>query len=234
MVEFCVNIRSQWDYLGNAIMIYEAREENAIRSPKAILYGMQKNQEYREYKLRLLHKLNGFDTLMYAFPEIHTRECVNRYKGYHVFDSSEQIKQRHKSGKPLSCFTLEGENNTVCVAFHGGFITDDDGDDVVHYLTFKYKTGGIMDHKVSGVRYCGFQEGSEMIIKKEEMSTRIDDYALMLPLIALGKSFVKQFTSDWKVLRTDNQEKNKGIPCIDKGLFGDLLGEQGTRLDKKF
>ena len=67
-LSFCVNIRSQWDYLGNAIMIYEAREENAIWSPKAILYGMQKNQEYREYKLRLLHKLNGFDTLMYAFP----------------------------------------------------------------------------------------------------------------------------------------------------------------------
>ena len=67
-LSFCVNIRSQWDYLGNVIMIYEAREVNSIRSPKAILYGMQKNQEYREYKLRLLHKLNGFDTLMYAFP----------------------------------------------------------------------------------------------------------------------------------------------------------------------
>lgn len=114
--------------------------------------------------------------------EIHTRDCVTRYKGYRVFDSSEHIKQRHKAGKPLSCFTLEGEIDTVCVAFHGEFIIDDDGDDVVHYLTFKYKTGGIMD--VSGVHYCGFQEGSEMIIKKEELSTRIDDYALMLPLIA--------------------------------------------------
>ncbi len=63
-LSFCVNIKSQWDYLGNAI--YEAREENSIRSPKAILYGMQKNQEFREYKLRLLHKLNVFYTLMYA------------------------------------------------------------------------------------------------------------------------------------------------------------------------
>ena len=236
-LSFCVNIKSQWDYLGNAIMIYEAREENSIRSPKAILYGMQKNQEYREYKLRLLHKLNGFDTLMYAFPEIHTRESVSRYKGYHVFESSEYIKQRHKAGKPLSCFTLDGEIDTVCVAFHGGYIIDDDGDDVVHYLTFKYKTGGIMDDKVSGVHYCGFQEGTEMTIKKEELSTRIDDYALMLPLIAIGKRFVKQFTlvySDWRVLRTDNQENNKGIPCIDRGLFGDLLGEQGIRIDKIF
>lgn len=48
---------------------------------------------------------------------------------------------------------------------------------------------------------------------------------------------MKQFTlvySDWRVLRTDNQKKNKGVPCMDKGLFGDLLGEQGIRIDKIF
>ena len=72
-----MNIKSQWDYLGNAILIYEAREENSIQSPKVILYGMQKNQEFRECKLRLLHKLNGFDTLMYAFPDIHTSDSVS-------------------------------------------------------------------------------------------------------------------------------------------------------------
>ena len=236
-LSFCVNIKSQWDYLGNAILIYEAREENSIRSPKAILYGMQKNQEFREYKLRLLHKLNGFDTLMYAFPEIHTSDSVSRYKGYHVFDSSEDIKRRHKVGKALSCFTLQGKTDTVCVAFHGGYKINDDGEDVIHYLTFNYKTGGIMDDKVSGVHYCGFQEGTEETITKDELNARIDEYALMLPLIVKGKNFVKQFTlvySDWTVLRSDNQEKNKGIPCIDKCLFGELLGEQGVRRDQIF
>ena len=42
-----------------------------------------------------------------------------------------------------------------------------------------------------------------------------------------GRICVKKFTlvhSDWRVLRTDNQEKNIGIPCIDKGLFGGTLG----------
>ena len=59
----------------------------------------------------------------------------------------------------------------------------------------------------------------------------------MLPLIAIGKSFVGQFTlvySDWRVLRTDNQESKKGIPCMDKGLFGELLGEKGIRRDQIF
>ena len=110
-----MNIKSQWDYLGNAILIYEAREENSIQSPKAICYGMQKNQEFREYKLRLLHKLNGFDTLMYVFPEIHTRDYVNRYKGYHVFDSSEDITRRHKVGKALSS-SLYGKNPILYVS----------------------------------------------------------------------------------------------------------------------
>ena len=94
-----------------------------------------------------------------------------------------------------------------------------------------------MDDKVLGVHYCGFQEGTEETITKDELNARIDEYALMLPLIALmlplivkGKNFVKQFTlvySDWTVLRSDNK-------CIDKCLFGELLGEQGVRRDQIF
>ena len=93
--------------------------------------------------MRLLHKLNGFDAFMYTFPQIHTSDSISRYKGYHAFDSSEDIKQRHKAGKALSCFTLEGKTDAVCVAFHGGYKINDDGEDVIHYLTFNYKTDGI-------------------------------------------------------------------------------------------
>lgn len=228
-LSFCVNIKSQWDYLGNAILIYEAREENSIRSPKAILYGMQKNQEYREWKLRLLHKLNGFDTLMNAFPEILTSDPRTRYKGYHVFDSCEDIKRRHRDGKALSCFTLDGDTDIVCVAFHGGYNFDDNGYDIVHYITFEYNAGGIMDDKVSGVHFCSFKEGSVQTIKKEDLNVRIGDYALMLPLTVAGNRFAKQFTlvySDWEVLRTDIQEKNKGRPCVDKLLFNELLSSR--------
>ena len=154
-----------------------------------------------------------------------------------MFDSSEDITRRHKVGKALSCFTLQGKTDTVCVAFHGRYKINDDGEDVIHYLTFNYKTGGIMDDKVSGVHYCGFQEGTEETITKDDLNARIDEYALMLPLIVKGKNFVKQFTlvySDWTVLRSDNQEKNKGIPCIDKCLFGERLGEQGVKRDQFF
>ncbi len=63
-------------------------------------------------------------------------------------------------GKALSCFTLEGKTDTVCVAFHGRCKINNDGEDVIHYLTFNYKTGGIMDDKVLGVHHCGFQEGT--------------------------------------------------------------------------
>ncbi len=71
---------------------------------------------------------------------------------------------------------------------------------------------------MSGVHYCEFQEGTEETITKDELNDWIDEYALMLPLIVKGENFVKQFTlvySDWTVLRSDNQEKNKGIPWID-------------------
>lgn len=83
-----------------------------------------------------------------------------------------------------------------------------------------------MDDKVSGVHFCSFKEGSVQTIKKEDLNARIGDYALMLPLTVAGNRFAKQFTlvySDWEVLRTDIQEKNKGRPCVDKLLFNELL-----------
>ncbi len=111
---------------------------------------------------------------MYAFPEIYNSDSISRYKAYHVFDSSEDIKQRHNVGKALSCFTLEGKTDT-CVAFHGRYKINDDGEDVIHYLSFIHKTGGIMDDKVSGVNYCGFQESTEETITKDELNARIDE-----------------------------------------------------------
>ena len=32
-LSFCVNIKSQWDYLGNAILIYKEREETSTEEP---------------------------------------------------------------------------------------------------------------------------------------------------------------------------------------------------------
>ncbi len=59
----------------------------------------------------------------------------------------------------------------------------------------------------------------------------------MLPLIVKGKNVGKQFTLvylDWTVLRSVNQEENKGIQSLDKCLFGELLGEQGVQRDQFF
>ena len=48
---------NNFDYMIHRTILREAKDENGIHNPKAVLLSMRKDQTYRQTKMRLLHKL---------------------------------------------------------------------------------------------------------------------------------------------------------------------------------
>lgn len=214
----------------------EAIMERQINRPKEVMVSMQKNQQYKETKIRLLHKLKGLDLVANSFDRLDGISPAERhwFKGYHVFSSRAEVLQRFQRGEPLSCFCLDRDKAEVHVAF-----TEDEArDSTISYLTFTYDTN---DNIVeTGVHFCHFvlktgavsQPVVESCVEKNDLRPKIVDYALMLPYIVdntdLGgeKDGFNKYTmiySDWEVLICNNineqNGKRKGRVPIDETLF---------------
>ena len=205
---------------------------------------MQKDQQYKETKMRLLHKLKGLDLVADSFDRLDGISPAERhwFKGYHVFSSRAEVLQRFEQGKPLSCFCLD--RNTAEV--HVAFTEDETRGSTISYLTFTYDTtNNIVE---TGVHFCHFvlktgagQVHEPALVSNIEMSAlrpKIVDYALMLPYIVNHRDLsskedvFNQYTmiySDWEVLICKGNEGNvdnvqrKGRVPLDEQLFGSLL-----------
>ena len=94
-------------------LIREARDENAIRGPKSVLWKLRKNPQYFAGKLIILQQQRGLDILACS----EDPSSVS-YHGYFVFPSIEDVKDRFESGQPISCFCLDGNRSEVHVAYH--------------------------------------------------------------------------------------------------------------------
>lgn len=198
----------------------EARDENSIQDPKSILWAMRKCQLYREGKIRLLHKLTGMEFLNREYVSASTRP--DRYKGYHVFQNKSEVEDRFKSGKPLSCFRLDGDCNAVHVAFTRGEPEQRGDEHEVTFLSFRYHTSQMYTHE-TGMQFCRFECTNE-VSSVRKTSLNLLDYALMLPYSKMGFPFQRQFTlvySDWDVLLCDNNDpdSSKGPVSVHSPLF---------------
>ena len=146
----------------------EARDENSIQDPKSILWAMRKCQLYREGKIRLLHKLTGMEFLNREYVSVSTRP--DRYKGYHVFQNKSEVEDRFKSGKPLSCFRLDGDCNAVHVAFTRGEPEQRGDEHEVTFLSFCYHTSQMYTHE-TGMQFCRFECTKEVsLVRKSSLN----------------------------------------------------------------
>jgi len=207
-------LTSETDYA----LIREARDENAIRGPKSVLWKLRKNPQYFAGKLLILQQQRVLDILNRS-----DDASDFRYHGYFVFPSKDDVTYRFESGQPLSCFCLDQNHNEVHVAYHTRKRKDracapSHG---INYLT--YSCTQQLKTFETGVIFRQFAYKEENTKCKDEMN--ITDYAIMLPYFKAGSDFQRQFTlvySDWTVLTRASQDgkAGKGHAPLDIELFG--------------
>ena len=192
--------------------------------------GYQRNQTYRETKMRLLHKLAGLEWLEYAYKGSKKKER-HWFKGYKVYNTREDIILRFQKGRPISCFGSKTGGKNLHVAYEGRSRFE------VEYVTIECNTQS-MNAVEMGVHFCQFRFVSdtrgELVV--EETTTAnlrdniVDDRnALMLPYKKDNIQFQNQYTlvyHDWDALVCDDSEEEKGFPSVDYNLFGDKYTEQ--------
>ena len=175
----------------NAAYNREAREENAIRTPKSVLPRLKKDISFLKAKLTLLHKMFGLDCLAKSLEEDEKNEY--KYTGYHTYSSHEEITDLFRSGRPISGFCLDNNYDRIHVAYNRH-------KDMVSYTTFTFKDEDL-PHESCGVYYDRFYHSGEELTASES-TLKISAYGMMLPF-KKNKDYARQFTiiySDWEVL----------------------------------
>ena len=216
------------DFITHRTILREAKDENGIHNPKAVLVAMRKDQNYRETKLRLLHKLFGIKVLCANYDNTPDGER-DWYIGYHVYESKLEVISRVRDRKSISCFCTNNEKGEVHVAFYDG----EERNVTISYLTFAYNTTRCVVQD-TGVHFCSFvfkkQDNSDNAkvtrVSKKDLRSSIVSYALMLPFIKKNEMTLQQYTLvywDWEVLRCEDAEHKKGHPGAEKSVFEHIL-----------
>ena len=87
-----------------------------IKGPKEVLVSMRTDQQYRETKMLLLHKLTGIDFLTLAYSE-DTKNIRDWFTGSFRYKSASEILSRYMNGKVLSCSRNTEANDNFHVFF---------------------------------------------------------------------------------------------------------------------
>ena len=148
--------------------------------------SMRTDQQYRETKMRLLHKLLGIEWLRDVFDGI---DCADRdsrdwFKGYFQYSDLNAILDRIAQGRPISCVASK-ENGRH---FHVAFCSTSEGS--LSYVTLVCQPATKFVEE-TGVHFCNFkiihkEDTSDLDIKtvqKKEFKELVGDYALMLPYV---------------------------------------------------
>lgn len=187
---------------------------------------MRKDQQYRETKLKLLHKLKGLRMVGEYFKQ--GKEGVRDwFKGYHVYGSKDEVIASLTKGEPLSCFVTKRATTEEVQEVHVAFTHD--RSETVSYLTIEYNTSTLFQQEC-GVQFCRFackKDGANNAVVTHTLPAdlQIVDYALMLPYHKKGFSFASQFTlvyEDWEVLRCTDAVK-KGRAAVEEEVFHCIL-----------
>lgn len=185
---------------------------------------MQKSTSYFEVKLRLLHKMNGLNSLYDKYKESNKYETrVQRPPMFYTFPRRDMVSKWFEAGKPMSCFCLNNDYHKIHVAVAIGDCLEkkSDGEDFA-YLTFNYNIDN-MFRVESGVHFCEF-ELVEGVTTAKKFDLNFTDYAVMLSFKNKGV-YCKQYTliySDWEVLICETNNV-KGRTPVSRDLYADLL-----------
>ena len=198
---------------------------------------MRKDEQYRETKMRLLHRLVGIESLASSFNGEEGDDERHWFKGFHVYPSRETVLAKFQKGDPLSCFCLNEEDERALV--HVAYKDQEKRDTTVSYLTFSYDISKVTND--TGIDFCPFtieQEKNSVHaaasrVDKVKLQKNIVSYALMLPYKTkngAGVSF-QTYTliySDWEVLSScSDLPANKGPVPVHESVFRHILDIQG-------
>lgn len=186
---------------------------------------MRRDQQYRETKMRLLHKLLGMEWLRDAFDGVDRADRKSRdwFKGYFKYKELETITDRIAQGQPISCAASKTNKHHFYVAFNA------ETEGYLSYITLVCQPTTKFVEEM-GVHFCKFKivhmESSPDIdvktVKKKEFKELVGDYALMLPYMKEGV-FRENFTlvyHDWDVLEcSDVTPSLKGRPVPSASVF---------------
>lgn len=186
---------------------------------------MRKDQQYRETKMRLLHKLLGLEWLRGAFDAIDCPDCKSRdwFKGYFQYNDLKTILDRIAQGKPISCASSKTNESHFYVAFCSS------SQGTLSYVTLVCQSTTRVEEEM-GVHFCNFKiahkEGTSEVdmktAKREEFKELVGAYALMLPY-RKKDGFKENFTlvyHDWDVLVCSNITHSlKGRPKPSDRVF---------------
>ena len=215
------------------IFYREGRNERQIDKPKKVLMSYQRNQKYRETKMRLLHKLYGLEWLEKSYSGSDHEER-HWFSGYKVYPTKGDVLRRFTQGKSLSCFwTKTGGGHRMHVAYH----PKDAPFDQLEYLTIECNTQCLVAVSM-GVHFCQFRLVSDhrkqLVVtpttRNDLRDCIVDEkFALMLPFHKKGIDFQQQFTlayHDWEVLICNDNVVQKGFSPVDYHLFGKSYMDQ--------
>ena len=190
--------------------------------------SMRTDQQYRETKMRLLHKLLGIEWLRDVFDGIDyaDRDSRDWFKGYFQYSDLNAILDQIAQGRPISCVASK-ENGRH---FHVAFCSTSEGS--LRYVTLVCQPATRFVEQ-TGVHFCNFKilhekDTSDIDIKtveKKEFRELVLNYALMLPYMKKDDGFQESFTlvyHDWDVLECSNNsaaESPKGRPVPSAGAF---------------
>lgn len=182
---------------------------------------MRKSKEYFSSKLRAIHRRAGLSIL---HKEYCNRESPirNWYHGYHCFQDKQDVLNRFETGKPLSCFIIDGDFGQVHIAYYSSFASSNVGH--ILYSSFDCITTS-MHTRETGIHFCKFKCINEQTAARRD-DLNVTHFALMLPYIQKrsDRVFQRQFTliySDWEVLRCD-LPNNKGPASTNNNLFDSI------------
>lgn len=231
------------------IMLREAKDEKGgiggKNGIKALLVSMRKDQQWRETKMRLLHKLVGLDFLGRNYSEQNKTER-HWFKGYHVYGSRKEVETRFKRGRPISCFCMgtDAGVRTVHVAFKDKETRSSNTTNqtaTISYLTYDIVdiVDGIKTNtRETGVHFCKFipreNGGFQSRFDQKALQSNIMGHALMLPYISdisddgsynsngYGDLYTLVY-SDWEVLRCTGVGPRKCRVGVEPSVFSGVM-----------
>ena len=192
---------------------------------KDILVSMRKDQQYRQTKMLLLHKLAGLAVLREQYNG--DPEAKKWFKGFARYSSKTYVIRNFVGGvNPISCFRSGTDRRKFHILFSSGIALS-----IVKYITLNQLSSHYVNE--TGLHFTKFSIAKDdedeidvNTISRDDLDDLMGECALLLPYKKKGCRFQNQFTvmyNDHSVLCCKSGAEDKGFPSPDSEVFTEEL-----------
>ena len=174
---------------------------------------MRKTSSYLEKKLTLIQKLNILNWLKNDIQSNNNKERrKSSGKGFYRYPSRQAVEEKFAKGVPLSSFTLDGNDNSVFVAYGRQ-------KNVIQYAKITYYVPSNFTEEC-GFCFANCTLSNDVFEKpRQELLNEAQSFALPLPYQRRNRSFAKEYAfvfDDWDIL---GSHSGKAIASLCERLF---------------